>query len=148
MLSFSVLASLLFYFLLCFFFLMIRRPPRSTRTDTLFPYTTLFRSASATARVRVARMARRRRAAMARLRIRGQQDCRHSAANPANPQPACSPGVVTVATGRRVSVALLGAVDAVAGIAEARPDIAVFVELAVDGAGEDADVGEIGRGHV
>src|SRR3546814_13903776 len=24
---------------------MIRRPPRSTRTDTLFPYTTLFRSA-------------------------------------------------------------------------------------------------------
>src|SRR3546814_19646966 len=31
---------------LCSFFLffMIRRPPRSTRTDTLFPYTTLFRS--------------------------------------------------------------------------------------------------------
>src|SRR3546814_10869563 len=26
------------------FFLMIRRPPRSTRTDTLFPYTTVFRS--------------------------------------------------------------------------------------------------------
>src|SRR3546814_9808713 len=31
-------------FLSFFFFLMIRRPPRSTRTDTLFPYTTLFRS--------------------------------------------------------------------------------------------------------
>src|SRR3546814_7264456 len=30
-----------------FFFLMIRRPPRSTRTDTLFPYTTLFRSLAA-----------------------------------------------------------------------------------------------------
>src|SRR3546814_4840712 len=30
---------------LFFFFLMIRQPPRSTRTDTLFPYTTLFRSA-------------------------------------------------------------------------------------------------------
>src|SRR3546814_8181857 len=30
--------------MLLFFFLMIRRPPRSTRTDTLFPYTTLFRS--------------------------------------------------------------------------------------------------------
>src|SRR3546814_16120372 len=29
---------------LVFFCLMIRRPPRSTRTDTLFPYTTLFRS--------------------------------------------------------------------------------------------------------
>src|SRR3546814_13044875 len=28
----------------CVFFLMTRRPPRSTRTDTLFPYTTLFRS--------------------------------------------------------------------------------------------------------
>src|SRR3546814_9176701 len=32
------------YCFMCFFFLMIRRPPRSTRTDTLFPYTTLFRS--------------------------------------------------------------------------------------------------------
>src|SRR3546814_2652308 len=31
-----------------FFFLMIRRPPRSTRTDTLFPYTTLFRSSDRT----------------------------------------------------------------------------------------------------
>src|SRR3546814_8529374 len=30
-----------------FFFLMIPRPPRSTRTDTLFPYTTLFRSVKA-----------------------------------------------------------------------------------------------------
>src|SRR3546814_14194114 len=41
------LLGLLFLFLFCFlvfFFLMIRRPPRSTRTDTLFPYTTLFRS--------------------------------------------------------------------------------------------------------
>src|SRR3546814_19502244 len=34
--------SVVMYFL--FFFLMIRLPPRSTRTDTLFPYTTLFRS--------------------------------------------------------------------------------------------------------
>src|SRR3546814_14812500 len=33
-----------------FFFLMIRRPPRSTRTDTLFPYTTLFRSMASTRR--------------------------------------------------------------------------------------------------
>src|SRR3546814_17287794 len=29
---------------MAFFFVMNRRPPRSTRTDTLFPYTTLFRS--------------------------------------------------------------------------------------------------------
>src|SRR6056297_3680159 len=33
-----------FFSVFFFFFLMIRRPPRSTRTDTLFPYTTLFRS--------------------------------------------------------------------------------------------------------
>src|SRR3546814_15374892 len=32
------------FFLCLFFFLMMRRPPRSTRTDTLFPSTTLFRS--------------------------------------------------------------------------------------------------------
>src|SRR3546814_15950268 len=31
----------------CIFFVMIRRPPRSTRTDTLFPFTTLFRSLGA-----------------------------------------------------------------------------------------------------
>src|SRR3546814_1369961 len=35
--------------MLIFFCLMIRRPPRSTRTDTLFPYTTLFRSDGGTA---------------------------------------------------------------------------------------------------
>src|SRR3546814_3625792 len=34
----------LLWYEIFFFFLMIRRPPRSTRTDTLFPYTTLFRS--------------------------------------------------------------------------------------------------------
>src|SRR3546814_3293390 len=42
------LISILFYFIciffFLFFFLMIRRPPCSTRTDTLFPYTTRFRS--------------------------------------------------------------------------------------------------------
>src|SRR3546814_11075821 len=40
----------LFVWFVCFF-LMIRRPPRSTRTDTLFPYTTLFRSAITHVRV-------------------------------------------------------------------------------------------------
>src|SRR3546814_15115289 len=45
----------------CFvcFFLMIRRPPRSTRTDTLFPYTTLFRSVRERASRRAARALRR-----------------------------------------------------------------------------------------
>src|SRR3546814_3167420 len=38
--SYTLIPSMVFF---CFF-LMIRRPPRSTRTDTLFPYTTLFRS--------------------------------------------------------------------------------------------------------
>src|SRR3546814_17115509 len=37
-------SCLIIQFIFLFFFLMIRRPPRSTRTDTLFPYTTLFRS--------------------------------------------------------------------------------------------------------
>src|SRR3546814_18297499 len=46
---FIILFPLLFYFFF-FFFLMIRRPPRSTRTDTLFPYTTLFRSNPQTCR--------------------------------------------------------------------------------------------------
>src|SRR3546814_8788617 len=39
-----IIQYLPYIYLLFFFFLMIRRPPRSTRTDTLFPYTTLFRS--------------------------------------------------------------------------------------------------------
>src|SRR3546814_9288834 len=43
-LSFFLLSRLLSLLSVFFFFLMIRRPPRSTRTDTLFPYTTLFRS--------------------------------------------------------------------------------------------------------
>src|SRR3546814_12646627 len=44
------------------FFLMIRRPPRSTRTDTLFPYTTLFRS-----RRSIGGSARRRRFSSCRI---------------------------------------------------------------------------------
>src|SRR3546814_1094131 len=42
---------------LVFFFLMIRRPPRSTRTDTLFPYTTLFRSQMTFERAQLHRLA-------------------------------------------------------------------------------------------
>src|SRR3546814_20378478 len=38
---------------------MIRRPPRSTRTDTLFPYTTLFRSARKLTRIMLAYSARK-----------------------------------------------------------------------------------------
>src|SRR3546814_18473715 len=41
---YSFIIIVYFHVYVLFFFLMIRRPPRSTRTDTLFPYTTLFRS--------------------------------------------------------------------------------------------------------
>src|SRR3546814_20273709 len=44
------------FFFIFFFFLMIRRPPRSTRTDTLFPYTTLFRSCPSSCRLGVRRV--------------------------------------------------------------------------------------------
>src|SRR3546814_2797937 len=44
---------------------MIRRPPRSTRTDTLFPYTTLFRSADRARAVCALAPSRRRRRACA-----------------------------------------------------------------------------------
>src|SRR3546814_17820070 len=47
---FLLLCSI-YHIIFVFFFLMIRRPPRSTRTDTLFPYTTLFRSIAQRARV-------------------------------------------------------------------------------------------------
>src|SRR3546814_12580886 len=53
-----------------FFFLRIRRPPRSTRTDTLFPYTTLFRSGG---RRRQAGLLRRVAAAADELLQRRQQ---------------------------------------------------------------------------
>src|SRR3546814_6225818 len=56
--------------LLIFILLIIRRPPRSTRTDTLFPYTTLFRSFELVQRIATRFAARRRNdsdlAAMAR----------------------------------------------------------------------------------
>src|SRR3546814_13038608 len=51
-----------------FFFLMIRRPPRSTRTDTLFPYTTLFRSGTGRRRPRPPRRRRGRALPLSRPR--------------------------------------------------------------------------------
>src|SRR3546814_3298858 len=55
-----------------FCFLMIRRPPRSTRTDTLLPYTTLFRSPARDRRRRAAAPRR-----PARRRYRGLRGERH-----------------------------------------------------------------------
>src|SRR3546814_19215337 len=64
---------------LVFFFLMIRRPPRSTRTDALFPYTTLFRSAAVRARA-----ARNRRKPAAR-RATARDQPQHLAQTPRRP---------------------------------------------------------------
>src|SRR3546814_20318124 len=67
-----ICVSCLVGFCVLFFFLMIRRPPRSTRTDTLFPYTTLFRSGSLRNRPRRGgcRPSRGRRAGRGRSRPR------------------------------------------------------------------------------
>src|SRR3546814_20887286 len=54
--------------MLVVFFLMIRRPPRSTRTDTLFPYPTLFRSRLRGAPSQGFRLGRGR----------NNRDCRHA----------------------------------------------------------------------
>src|SRR3546814_16921968 len=80
-----IITMLCFFLSILFFFLMIRRPPRSTRTDTLFPYTTLFRSVRAagdTAQPAQAQALHRRRPAVqplpdrvadrSRLRARGE----------------------------------------------------------------------------
>src|SRR3546814_16551539 len=56
---------------------MIRRPPRSTRTDTLFPYTTLFRSPGALRSGADARQHRTRRLSAARIPGRPRARARH-----------------------------------------------------------------------
>src|SRR3546814_11202548 len=72
----------LFY---AFFFLMIRRPPRSTRTDTLFPYTTLFRSQSGQDNVQRRRYRRLARRTQARL-YAGRADDLSGSSGIAEPQ--------------------------------------------------------------
>src|SRR3546814_16234264 len=59
-------------FLVSLFFLIIRRPPRATRTDTLFPYTTLFRAERDSA-VRPALWHHQRRRAFADRAQRGER---------------------------------------------------------------------------
>src|SRR3546814_4122899 len=69
---------------------MRRRPPRSTRTDTLFPYPTLFRSRSAQCRVVLARRAGRDRRAVADRHLvpTAAPGCRGQAATSAHLRPA------------------------------------------------------------
>src|SRR3546814_18489608 len=63
---------------------MIRRPPRSTRTDTLFPYTTLFRSSAGTG-VLLARRVRLGRAAQRDQRFPAFPDRDRRCADPLHP---------------------------------------------------------------
>src|SRR3546814_3433714 len=60
---------------------MIRRPPRSTRTDTLFPYTTLFRSRRFSAADRAARQRRAERSTGGDLGGDGRGDRRRGGAS-------------------------------------------------------------------
>src|SRR3546814_8224985 len=70
---------------------MIRRPPRSTRTDTLFPYTTLFRSPARAGRLRGGRGRVRhadphRLQGLRHLRVPAQRPGRHRAAAAEHPR--------------------------------------------------------------
>src|SRR3546814_11652537 len=89
--------------ILFFFFLMIRRPPRSTRTDTLFPYTTLFRSL------------RRADLCQPRARLRALLDAL------ADPQPALYPVPAGGQGGGLVRRAVLRGTEAPAGQRGRRP---------------------------
>src|SRR3546814_8268453 len=71
-----------------FCFLRRRRPPRSTRTDTLFPYTTLFRSSPGALRPR-AGATRRRKAGSGRQRIAGGHPARPQVERRLRAQAAC-----------------------------------------------------------
>src|SRR3546814_13074925 len=79
---YSIVSVFLHIYTLCIFFLMIRRPPRSTRTDTLFPYTTLFRSNARRRSDRILADLKRRQALLHQLAARvgtrrnGHRRCR------------------------------------------------------------------------
>src|SRR3546814_5447401 len=75
---------------------MIRRPPRSTRTDTLFPYTTLFRSAHAAAQCCRARPCHR-------CRVRGRRRGRFSYS-----RSSCLPFVLSLSKHRSSLPSLFG----------------------------------------
>src|SRR3546814_12367538 len=62
----------MFFFFFVLFFSLLRPPPRAPRTDTLFPYSTLFRSLSARRRLRLARLRAARRPFRAQGRPRSR----------------------------------------------------------------------------
>src|SRR3546814_13389741 len=70
----------------CILYLMMRRPPRSTRTDTLFPYTTLFRSeASPRDHFRVRRLERLQRSQPRQARLHAESHAGGAASVPSHP---------------------------------------------------------------
>src|SRR3546814_1710033 len=76
------------YLYFAFFFLMIRRPPRSTRTDSPFPYTTLFRSPPTHSAPAIPGRGSERPARSAgrqarRFQVRDPRRCAHRLAEPA-----------------------------------------------------------------
>src|SRR3546814_12706390 len=89
---------------LVFLFLMIRRPPRSTRTDTLFPYTTLFRSPRSGPAGNEAR-----------------HHCRHGDRTDADPHGVATPRDRDASGERGGARPLSGAARHVAGIPEGAP---------------------------
>src|SRR3546814_1902750 len=93
---------------------MIRRPPRSTRTDTLFPYTTLFRSA-----VRLAEEVVRRLAAAADARQLGDA-VRLDVQFPAGLDDRRRDRVVAAARAQRADLALVVAPGEADGVAAER----------------------------
>src|SRR3546814_8760859 len=92
--------SFVLFFVLFFFFLMIRRPPRSTRTDTLFPYTTLFRSSE----VEPARRLSDGRAQLcgAAPHAREEDRARHQDEAPQDALICCGPGPLPLPTTHRI----------------------------------------------
>src|SRR3546814_18704854 len=146
------------------FFLMIRRPPRSTRTDTLFPYTTLFRSPDLP-RHRHRRLAAAVRAARAALRT-GRTIRRGFARDPAaGQQPAVGLGLRHGPAGHAVPAAgrcagpwqdlgwpalsrlpVRAAADAAGAAGSVRSAVVLAARAAVDAAGSGGAVGAQQRG--
>src|SRR3546814_3521829 len=101
-----------------FFFLMIRRPPRSTRTDTLFPYTTLFRSSG--------------RAGRCRFHVSG-----------INPRARATRNILIEGAGEMQAVGVIGAGQMGAGIAQVSAQAGYRV-LLTDVSRERAEAGKAG----
>src|SRR3546814_12816606 len=125
------------YIFFCFF-LMIRRPPRSTRTDTLFPYTTLFRSRATVAPPGVVLAFRVERAV-------GVDPPAHARGRAVASAVVADPAVEPGALGRQAAGVLLVRLP-VLDVQRAADDVPVAAQHVVAAAGQP--LVEIGRAHV